>query len=43
MKRFSKIMASVMALVLCVAMVTVASAADINVVFIPKLSGNAFL
>ncbi|MEA4998703.1 MAG: substrate-binding domain-containing protein [Candidatus Limiplasma sp.] len=42
MKRFSKILATVLALVLCLAMVTVASAEGINVVFIPKLSGNAF-
>jgi AI-2 transport system substrate-binding protein len=42
MKRFSKILAAMLALVLCVAMVTAASAAEINVVFIPKLSGNAF-
>ena len=42
MKRYSKILAAMMALVLCVAMVTVATAEGINVVFIPKLSGNAF-
>jgi AI-2 transport system substrate-binding protein len=42
MNRISKIMAAMMALVLCVAMVTVATAEGINVVFIPKLSGNAF-
>ena len=42
MKRFSKILAAMMALVLCVAMITVASAEGINVVFVPKLSGNAF-
>lgn len=42
MKRYSKILAAVMALMLCMSMVASASAADINVVFIPKLSGNAF-
>ncbi|MCE5343810.1 MAG: substrate-binding domain-containing protein [Eubacteriales bacterium] len=42
MKRFSKILAAALALTLCAAMVTVASAQNINVVFVPKLSGNAF-
>ncbi len=42
MKRFSKIIAVALTLVLCLAMVASASADGINVVFIPKLSGNAF-
>lgn len=42
MKRFSKILAATLALVLCVGMLSVAMAEDTTVVFIPKLSGNAF-
>ena len=42
MNRFSKIIAVALTLVLCLAMVASASADGINVVFIPKLSGNAF-
>lgn len=42
MKRFSKILAATLALVLCVSMLSVALAQDVTVVFIPKLSGNAF-
>ena len=42
MKRYSKLLAAVLAMVLCVSMVSAAMAADITVVFIPKLSGNAF-
>ena len=42
MKRFSKLMAASLALVLCVVSVSAALAADTTVVFIPKLTGNAF-
>lgn len=42
MKRYSKLLAAVLAMILCVSMVSAALAADITVVFIPKLSGNAF-
>ena len=42
MKRYSKLLAAVLAMVLCVSMVSAAMAADVTVVFIPKLSGNAF-
>ncbi len=42
MKRFSKILAATLALMLCVSTMSVAFASDITVVFVPKLSGNAF-
>lgn len=42
MKKFSKILAATLALMLCVGMMSTAMAADVNVVFIPKLTGNAF-
>lgn len=42
MKRFTKIMAAVLCLAMGMTMVSAALAADINVYFIPKLSGNAF-
>lgn len=42
MKRFTKILAATLSIVLLVSMMSVALADDITVVFIPKLTGNAF-